>query len=78
MAVAAVGIGGDAPHRRRFVTRTISDGAVGYHRWFVTRTGGDEAHHRLFVLRTGGDEVHHRRFQQPLRPPTLEPAVMRL
>jgi len=50
VAVAAVGIGGDAPHRRRFVTQTISDGAIGYHHWFVTRIGGDEAHHHRFVL----------------------------
>jgi hypothetical protein len=28
------------------------------------------------VLRTGSDAPHHCRFQQPLRPPTLEPAVM--
>ena len=50
-----------------------------YHRRFILQTGGDalQHHHQRFVLRTVGDEVHHRRFQQPLRPPTLEPAVMR-
>ena len=49
-----------------------------YHRRFVLQTGDDMlvGHHQRFVTRTGGDKQHHRRFQQPLRPPTLDPAVI--
>ena len=65
------------PHHRRLVTRT--DGDIHHHRRLVLPTGGDgrRPHHRRFVLPTGGDEGHHRWSQRPLRPPTLDPAVMR-
>ena len=49
-----------------------------YHRRFVLQTGGDmlAGHHQRFVTRTGGDNQHHRRFQPPLRPPTVDLAVI--
>ena len=42
MAVAVVETGGDVPHHRRFVTRTVGDGVIGHHHRFVIRTGGDK------------------------------------
>ena len=63
-------------YHRLFETRAVGDAV--YHRRFVLQTGGDmlAGHHQRFVPRTGGDNQHHRRFQRPLRPPTLDPAVI--
>ena len=69
MAVAVVETGGDVPHHRRFVTRTVGDGVIGHQRRFVIRTGGDEAHHRRFMLRTGGDKPVEYKIPTP-HPPT--------
>ena len=48
-----------------------------HHRRFVLQTGSDAlaGHQQRFVPRTG-DRQHHRRFQRPLRPPALDPAVI--
>ena len=49
------------------------------HRRSQPSAGGDGPLHRRLVLPTGSDgrRPHHRWSQRPLRPPTLNPAVMR-